>query len=331
MFANRLWALALASLSFMSLHRSPAAIIEEDFSTDPAARGWKAVGNTNLFSWDATNHYLSVTWDSSQTNSYFYHPLGTILGKEDDFALEFDLRLSDIATNAKSGPFEIAIGFLNLANATSSNFWRGTGSDPLHGPKNLVEFDYFPAGFYAGFGDVAPSISPTLISADNGFASGFDLVEMTTNDVFHIALNYSALSQTLRTAITRNGIAFGPVDDVPLGTNFTDFRVDTIAIDDYSDVGDDYDSVLAHGTVDNLKITLPLPPVAEVAGGFSNQVWTVQLVSSTNWLYTLERTSDFQSWTAASSTVSGNGTNLVLIETNVPAVAGFYRVRAERE
>jgi hypothetical protein len=330
MFGNHLSVLVFAGLSIAWGSVADAAPLQEDFSTDPAMRGWKAFGNTNLFSWNSSDQNLHVTWDSSQTNSFFYHPLGTILARDDNFGLEFDLRLSDIATNAKSGPFEIAIGFFNFSEATNPSFWRGT-ADPVHGPRDIVEFDYFPAGYYPGFGDVVPSISPTLVSSNTVFASGFDYLELTTNDLFHIALVYTASNQTFHTAMTRNGAAFGPVADVVLDTNFTDFRIDTVSIDSYSDFGDDFDSVLGHGTVDNLVVTLPPPPVGNVIGGFSNQVWTIQFLSRSNWIYAMERTGDFRTWNNASPTANGNGTNLVLTETSPASQASFYRVRAQRE
>jgi len=307
-----------------------AATLQEDFSSNPADRGWLAFGQTNLFSWNATNQNLEVTWDSSQANSYYYHPLRTVLGKGDNFGLEFDLRLLDISTNTRSGPFEIAIGFLNFAEATAATFQRGSGVSPANGPRDLVELDYFPAGYYAGFGDVAPSLSPTAVSADNGFASGFDLIELTTNDLFHVSLTYSSSNQTLHTMITRNGAPFGPIDDVSLGTNFGDFRVDTVSINSYSDSGDDYDSVLAHGVVDNLVVTTPSSPVDQVAGQWSGGRWQVLVSSQPNWLYTLERTTDFVSWQALPGSVAGSGTALVLMDTNAPATAAFYRVRADR-
>ena len=85
----------------------------------------------------------TVTWDSSQPNSYFYHPLGTILTRNDDFSLEFDLQLND--AEASGYGFELAIGFLNLAEATSTNFNRSTGANS----PDLVEFTYFPdAGYW---------------------------------------------------------------------------------------------------------------------------------------------------------------------------------------
>ena len=307
-----------------------ADTFSENFATNPSARGWKAYGNTNLFAWSSANQNLQVTWDSAQTNSYFYRSLGTILAKEDDFSLEFDLRLSDIATNAKSGPFEIAVGFLKLAEATDPSFWRGSGVDAVHGPRDLVEFDYFTSGYYPGYGGVDPTISPTVISSNNAFAAGFTLLELTTNDLFHISISYTAAVQTVHTVLTRNGAAFGPVDDVVLDPNFSDFRLDTVSISSYSDVGDDYDSVLGQGVIDNVTVTTPPPPVTNFRGGFTNGNWQVQFLSRSNWLYTIERTVDFRSWTAAGGTLNGNGAIVTATDTNAPPGKAFYRVRAER-
>src|SRR6185312_14533492 len=92
-----------------------AVTITGDFASDPSLNGWSVFGDTNLFQWDSTNHTLAVTWDSSQTNSYFYHPLNTTLGMNDDFSLEFDLTLQD--ASAQSFGSELAVGFLRFANA----------------------------------------------------------------------------------------------------------------------------------------------------------------------------------------------------------------------
>ena len=104
-------------------------------------------GDTNLFDWNSTNQNLRVTWDSSQPNSYFYHPLGAQFTRYDDFSVEFDLRLNDIASGVepgKTGPLEIGFGFLNFAGATSTNFMRGAWG----GAPNVAEFDYYPSGYY---------------------------------------------------------------------------------------------------------------------------------------------------------------------------------------
>ena len=82
--------------------------------------------------------------------------------------------------------------------------------------------------------------------------------------------------------------------------------------------------------MDNFVVTLPPPPVQNLTGAFSNGVWQVQFSSQSNWLYTLERTADFQSWTNVSPATPGNATNLFLQDTNQPADQAFYRVSAQR-
>jgi hypothetical protein len=56
---------------------------------------------------------------------------------------------------------------------------------------------------------------------------------------------------------------------------------------------------------------------------------SVQFTSDTNWLYTLEQSADFQTWTPAAPAIFGSGTNLILQATNPPSAKAFYRVRAE--
>jgi len=312
-----------------------AATILEDFSSDPLQRGWNIFGDTNLFHWNATNQNLEVTWDSSRTNSYFQFPLGTILSKSDDFSLAFDLRVRDIAIGTSSNKpytFEIAIGFLNSINSTNTNYFRGTGINATYGVRNAVEFDYFPAT-----ATVSETFAPTVISTNNRVAfSDNHPLELTANDLFHIAMTYTASNQTLKTMATRNGVPYGlpPTDalkDLVL-TAHPDFRVDRVAIINYSDAlqaGSQqfWGSVLAHGTVDNLLVTVP-DSLNDVAGAKSNSIFRATFTSRMNWLYSLERSTDFATWTVASGTNAGTGTTLILADTNATDNAAFYRVRA---
>jgi hypothetical protein len=117
----------------------------------------------------------------------------------------------------------------------------------------------------------------------------------------------------------------------PLPNNFypsTDngaFALDTLAVMNYADDGYG-DSVLAHGTIAHLSVASPLP-VEAVQSPAPGQV---QFSSDTNWLYTLEQTTDFQTWTPVTSACAGTGTNLLLQATNRQADRAFYRVRAEQ-
>ena len=315
-----LWGLVAASIS-------GAATFQEDFPSDPLQNGWQIFGDTNLFQWDSTNENLDVTWDSSQTNSYFYHALGTIVTKSDDFSLSFDLQLSDIAIGVnpnKTNTFELVVGFINFVSATNTNLERGTGINVAHGACNTCEFDYFPDSGYGA------TISPTLISSNNQFATKFAFpLTLDPGALFHVAMAYTASNLTLQTAVTRNGAPFGTIPNVVLGGSFSDFRLDQVSVCSYSDAGAD-GSLLAHGTVDNFVVTVPPPPVQNLAGGFTNGVWQTQFLSQSNWLYTLQRSADFQSWTNVSSMTPGNATNLFLPDVSPPADNAFYRISAQR-
>jgi hypothetical protein len=322
----------LALVGMVTGSLAEPVILREDFNSDPAARGWASHGDTNLFHWDPTNQHLAVTWDSSRTNSYFYRPLGTILAKDDDFTLAFDLRLADIAigtTPGKPYTFQIAVGLLGFAQATRSNFFRGSGLNATTGPRNVCEFNYFPD---SGFG---ATVSPTIVSSNNQFASGFTFpLELTVGDLFRVTMRYTASNRTLATTMTRNGAPFGPVDPAPLGAAFTDFRLDTLAVMSYSDAGQTppefAGSVLAHGIVDNLLVELPPPPVRSQQVSFNSGAAELAFLSRTNWLYTLERSTNLASWSALPAVGPGTGGVVTLLDTNPPSGAAFYRVKAER-
>lgn len=304
-----------------------AASFREDFSADPAGRDWAVLGQADLFRWDATNQDLAVTWDSSRANSYFHRSLGTVLTRQDDFSLAFDLRLDDVAVGEdplKPATFEIAVGLVNFAEAAAAGLQRGTGIDPAHGPRDLVEFDYFPD---SGFG---ATISPTLVSSNNQFAVGFNFpLELVPGDLFRVEMTYTASNLTLATLMTRNGQAFGPIRDVRIGAAFTDFRLDTLAVASYSDAGAD-GSLRANGRVDNLEVTAPDPPIGGVTGGWQDGAWEVRFTGSAGWLYALERATDLQSWTNVSSLTAAGDGPAALSDTNAPAGSAFYRVRAGR-
>jgi hypothetical protein len=128
--------------------------------------------------------------------------------------------------------------------------------------------------------------------------------------------------------VTRNGSPFVSTN-VVLGVSFSDFRFDQVAVCSYTDAGAD-GSLLAHGTVDNLAVTVPPPPVQNLTGSFTNGIWQVQFLCQSNWLYTLQRTTDFQSWTNISSTTPGNANNLLLQDASPPDNEAFYRISAQR-
>jgi hypothetical protein len=292
-----------------------AGTIVENFTSAPANNGWKIFGDTNFFRWDSTNNNLAVTWDTSQTNSYFYRSLGTILAIEDDFSLEFDLNLTDAVAGGFSS--QLALGFLNLADATSPAFQRTLGTSP-----NVAEFDYFPASM------IAASVDATLIDRSNNFYFAYNTVPLDPGILYHVRIAHEAGALGLSGEIFTNGILYTSLTNAFPG-NTEDFRLDTIAVSSYQ--GDGFgDTVLAHGTLNNLVVTVPPPPAQNLTGAFSNAVWQVQFASRTNWLFTLERSPNLFGWTNVSPTTPGVAGTLILQDTNAPADKAFYRVRAER-
>jgi len=317
----RWFALVVAGAFTASTIATRATTIADNFGADPLAEGWLAIGNTNLFQWDSPSQNVHVTWDSSQPNSFFCRSLGTDLNKATDFMLGFDLHLSDIGPGVntdKTFTFQIAIGLLNLAQATNSAFIRGSGYES----PNLVEFDYF---WDSGLG---ATVSPVLISSNNEFSDGgftFPL-ELATNTTYHVTMLYTAGDRTLRTTVTANGTPLDSVKDATLGASFSDFTVDHFGVSSYNDAGQ-YPgfegSVLAHGVVDNFLFAAP-PPVTKINAGAGQ----VQFTATTNWLYTLERTTNFQSWNAVSATLAGMDGTMILQDTNPPPGTASYRVNA---
>jgi hypothetical protein len=314
------WWVWLVAFVCLSAH---AATFKEDFSRDPTAQGWSIAGDSSLFKWNSTNQNLEAVWDSGRSNSFFYRPLGASLSRRDDFAFSFDLVLEEIRIGVRSDKpftFQIAIGLINSRAAFQPSFVRGTGAQS----PDLVEFDYFPD---SGFG---ATISPVVISSGSQFIPSFNFpLEMTPGDRFRVTLTYRSKDQTLVTAMTRNGQPFGPIKDVNLPASFTDFRVDALAVCNYSDAGAG-GSVLARGVVDDFVLTLPEPPVTALTGAFIRGTWQVEFDAAKDWLYTLERTEDFKSWRAVSPVQAGTGGRLSLSDASPQGTSAFYRIRAAR-
>lgn len=329
--------LLLVLLALGNACSSHATAFKEDFADEPAARGWRVFGQSGLFAWNRESGALEVTWDSSQPNSYYYRLLGNVLSKADDFAIAFDLRLRDIAIGVDPGKpytFQIAIGLMQLAGATQPSFLRGSGIDPASGPRNLVEFNYFPdSGFGATF-------APTVVSINNRIAfSDNHPLELTVGDWFHVVMVYAASNQVLRTTVTRNGAPYGlPPNDALRELSlagFPDFRVDTLAVASYSDAGQNppqfAGSVLAHGTVDNLAVDLPTAPVEDLEATGAPGNPRVQFIGKSNWVYVLERSADLETWETVSSPMPGLAGPMVLAENSPsPQTPQFYRVWADK-
>jgi hypothetical protein len=312
-------------LMCLSLATAWTAELREDFSSDPGPDGWKLVGATNLFAWNVQSQALDVTWDSSNPNSFYYHPLNTVVSMADDFSLDLDLVMHNIQAGIdpdKPYAFELAFGFLNLEQAFKAGFIRGTSAST----PNLVEWTYFPD---TGFG---ATISPVISTTNSRFHPSFNFpMELMPGGLFHIKMTYSAARKALSTTITLNGEPFGPIEDVLLPDASVDFRINAFSITSYSDAGQQpgfAGSLFAQGTIDNLILTFPEPPIRNLRFVLQNNQNQAAFNGNPRWLYTLERSVDLIVWQTSSTPVLGGTAPMAITDTNAPVKFAFYRVKA---
>jgi hypothetical protein len=325
-----------AVIALLFLLNSRGRELFEDFASAPGARGWNVYGEAELFNWDGEGEALQVTWDSSKTNSYFYYNLPFYLTRKDSFGVELNLTLGDIqhgTTPGKPYTFQLAFGFLNTTNAFDPEFFRGSGVNSLHGARNVLEFDYFPD---SGFG---ATVAPTIATEKNQiYFSDNHPLEVTTGDEFHISLNYDSISQTLRTTMTKNGEPFGMPPNNAIAPlvfpNITsDMVLNAFALSSYSDAGQSppqfSGSILAHGTIDNIRITWPDPPSLLLEVINLGLEISIQFEGQSGWIYSLYETVNFQEWDFLQMAEPGESGTL---DFRVPSSAEhrFFRVTAQR-
>jgi hypothetical protein len=320
-------------LLMVALVRAAGATFSETFSAEPTE--WE-VWNPGAFEWDSEAQNLKVTWDSRQTNAFFYYKLPRTLTRQDAFAVEFTLRFDDLMLGidpAKNSTFAICIGFVNLAEAKRTNYFRGSGVQATTGARSIAEFTYFP-----GSGFIDPTVGMALVSTNNQFAYSHSFpVDLTVGDIFRVKMSFDPAAHVMSMQLLRNGEPYGEepnntIDPLNYSSAFGDFRLDAFSITTYSDAGQNPPqfggSVLAHGVVDDVVITWPDAPISNITGGFAGGRWAVEFVGQTGWNYFLERTIDFTTWERVAS---GAGVGIVrLTDETASAQNGFYRVAAER-
>jgi hypothetical protein len=148
---------------------------------------------------------------------------------------------------------------------------------------------------------------------------------MGMHDRFRFEMAYASTNQTLVTTMTRNGEPFGPIKDVVLGPDFTDFRVDAFAFSSYADLNAN-GSLLVRGIADNVVIVIPDQKTLQLVGRLENGLWGVTFEAAAAWEYTLQRTGDFGIWETAAVGITDDDGTLTLQDPNPPDGAAFYRI-----
>jgi len=319
---------------WVALRSISGATFTDDFASLPTA--WLE-HNGGAVVWDAEAKNLRVTWDSRETNSFFYFQLPWTLTRSESFSAEFTLRLDDLmlgADPAKANTFPLAVGFLNFTQATRTNYYRGAGTSAANGPRGVVEFSYFPDG------GLDATIAPIIASTNNQIAvSHTHPVELAAGEIYRIRFGFDAATQQLTTAIWLNGEPYGePPDGTirPLNypTSFGDFAVDIFSIHSYSHAGQTppqfAGSLLAHGTIDDVVITWPEAPISRIAGRWQDGAWVVSFVARFGWTYNLLRATEVSgAWDEVTSLVGRDG--WMELRDEAPVVgSAFYKVSANR-
>lgn len=308
--------------------------VTEDFNSNPASR-WKLQGDSSAFNWNAQEGKLQITWDSSKPKSLFYLPLTQTLSRSNSFSFEFDLQLEDIVSGhveGKTGPMQIGVGLLNMQSTNDA--WSRTdwGSS-----SNVFEFNCYPSGSYPGF-NLEPTTSPGIVSSSGVSYAPMDftpyLGQLPLGQVVHISMQFDASRQMLTAAWTTNGVLVGAVHELSLSdpsqSQFgatDDFALNMFSISSYK--GNDWDSVLAHGSVDNVRVTIP-SEVLTLAGGSVGNAWQGQVRALPGWTYRLERSKDLRAWDIVEQKAASSISDLSLTDAAPPADRAYYRVQASR-
>src|SRR5688500_13476480 len=273
--------------------------IHEDFSAAPLSRGWETHGEASLFHWNSTNLNLEATWDASKTNSYFRLPISPVTS-EDDFSVALDLHMHDIEAGVnpeRPETFQFAFGFQNRADADGAAFIRGTGANT----PNLAEFNFMPDT------EFGPTVWPAMFLTNGVMnysgTTDFAEFEIPIGIPMRVTLSYTATNHTLALEIRTNEVLVGEVVKARLVDVEKGFRLDAFSISSYSDEGQApgpyQGSILAHGTIDNVALTLPASPIQFAGGRLVAGQWEHEVIGNPGWLYVLEATADLKTWVEA--------------------------------
>jgi hypothetical protein len=218
---------------------------------------------------------------------------------------------------------------LNLSNAVNPGFSRALGYSP-----DIFEFNYFPDSG-DGFGD--PNLAASMtddtdsITSFPNFYFIFDTQPMILGTNYHVTLTHAAGAGLISATVFTNGQVYSTMPLFYSGA-IGDLRLDTLSVSSYSGAGQDpafAGSLLAQGTVDNFVVTLP-PLAHNLTGSFTNGMWQSRVTTYSDTHYTLQRSTNFMSWSDVTAPVAGNGDVLLFSDTNALTDKAFYRVRADK-
>lgn len=307
--------------------QSRAETIRENFSADPAASGWIAVGETNLFRGKPENKWLEVSWDSSKAQSLFLLPLPRPLTSADGFSFGFNLNLWTNHAGPFFGPAEsmpVTIGLFNLRDTTNRSLLTpGTISNMvvLHHttidlPANPHFFGFRSAlGFADDKGIATPPpghltvVTPRL--QPSAGVSGYLLYDSETRSIRHLA-SYAGQQ------------GYSPITYLPQPA--TSFSCDAFGVIVWNQASWNREPANFEGTLSGVRIGRYSHPIGPLT---MPTAYSVAFVGQPAWEYSLDASSDLSAWTPV-QTIPGDEGELRLSDSREGLFSQqFYRVRAK--
>ena len=305
-------------------------LFTEDFSQNPSQRNtWWVAGDASHFHWNAEHQRLDVTWDSTRPNAFYLHPLPTILTRAESFHFRFRLQLSDLQTTPGESTFQIAVGLVRQADSQSPGFFRGAGIHPIWGPRNLIEFDYFPPSeaVTATFSAVAVATNNARWAMVNRFP-----FELEPSVPHQIEIRHAATESQLELRVLRDGLPLTG-GTTHLDARFGDFRVDAFAVISYNGAHQPAGyggQILAHGSIDDIEIEYPPGPKVVLQPSSPAEPATFAIESVPGWFPVLERRVEGGPWLALPANPISTDHGWRLTDTEPPPLSALYRARLER-
>jgi len=261
---------------------------------------WPPTYGTNLnFNGDAEAISGTNSYTPNRGIAWWFDVTGTTLGKYGSNA--------NFPSLTSSGPTNRGANFF-LGGTTNAAILQRIDISDIAADVIDPGVNFQLSGWFGGTGlqDDVAALTARFINATGGVIAAATIGNVSAGD----RTNVTGL--LLRT--TNNTL--------PADTRFVEFTLTNRVVTGSNDA-----------SADNLSFVLTAKPELsfEIADhGAATNGWRVRVLTVTNRVYFLERSTTFASWDEVTIPVTGSGAIMILTDTNPPLGQAFYRIRRER-
>jgi hypothetical protein len=256
-------------------------------------------GTNLVFNGNAESNSGATNYTPSRGIAWWFDPVGTTIGKYGSNV--------NFPTVTSSGPTNRGVNFF-LGGTTNAQIIQRIDISDIAADVNDPGVEFTLSGWFGGAGSQEDFSALTA-----RFLNATGSVISTTT--------IGSVTAAARTNIT--GLLFRSTNGtVPAATRFIEFALTNRVVTGNND-----------GSADNLSFVLtakPESPFQIVEQAPVNGTWRLQVSTSTNRVYTLERSTNLPAWDPITAAAAGNGGVLPLTDTNPPVDRAFYRVLREK-